>query len=145
MCPDGLSSWASLFRDHIICRTRWHRDKRRLPTTCANRFTHVPHLRRLPSDLSIAVVSFQTQDQSFIHHYRKDPEGRHSWPGQGPATPTTETVVPARQRFATAVTHVVNRRSNVVARSQLARGVPPKALPANIASRAAMASGPALC
>ena len=56
-------------------------------------------------------------------------------------TPTKETAFPAQQRSATAVTHVVNRRSSVVARSQCVNDVPPKVLPANTVSLAAMANG----
>jgi len=68
-------------------------------------------------------------------------ETQQSWPGKGLAIPIKETVVPVLQRFATAVTHAVNRRSSVVARGRCARGVLPKASPASTVCLVAMASG----
>lgn len=145
VCPDGLPRWSSLFRDHDICRTRGHRHKRRLATAC----TTGSFLCPVPATLfypqrpvrSSDRAWFSLDDQTSINQCAKGHNIRHSWSGKGSATPIMETVVLAQQRFATAVTHVVSKRSNVVGRSRCAKDVPPKASPASIVFLAAMASG----
>jgi hypothetical protein len=145
-CPDGPFRSASLFRNQNICPL----NRASAQKTFCYRWCHQVPLYPAPAELSYPPRSIRSFDRARIvlslgstFHAPVPPgsETRQPWPGKGLATPTKATVVPALQRFATAVTHAVNRRSSVVARSRCARDVLPKASPASTVCPVAMASG----